>query len=155
MILRYETRLLSTERGALLSAFTGYGKHQRVSECSFFRFRGVEFLMDQAGRSAISSEADEDMEVDLCLRATELRSVCMWTWTLTRLFIFPAHRRSNSSATGPQSDIIVETERRRLFTALYRRMVVICHWIAGNCRVVGNAVHISKQFTSGTSCTVH
>jgi hypothetical protein len=67
----------STERGALLSAFVGYGKHQRVSECNFFGFRGVEFLMDQAGRSVIASEADEDMEVDLCLRATELRSVCI------------------------------------------------------------------------------
>ena len=36
--------------------------------------------------------------------------VYMWTWTLTRLFIFPAYRRShapNSSVTGPQSDIIV------------------------------------------------
>jgi hypothetical protein len=65
----------STERGAPLSAFTGYGKHQRVSECSFLGFRGVEFLMDQAGRSAIASEADEDMEDDY--RATELRSVCI------------------------------------------------------------------------------
>ena len=34
--------------------------------------------MHQAGRSAIASEADEDMEVDLlCLRATELGSVCI------------------------------------------------------------------------------
>jgi len=55
----------STERGALLSAFTGYVKHQRFSECNFFGFRGIEFLMDQAGRSAIASEAGGDMEVDL------------------------------------------------------------------------------------------
>ena len=53
----------STERGALLSAFAGYGKHQRISECNFFGFRRVEFLMDQACRSAIASEADEDMDI--------------------------------------------------------------------------------------------
>jgi hypothetical protein len=66
------------EHGALLSAFTVYGKHQLVSECNFFGFRGVEFVMDQAGRSAIASEADEDVVFDLCQRATELRSVCVY-----------------------------------------------------------------------------
>jgi hypothetical protein len=65
----------STERGAELSAVTGYGKHKHISECNFFGFRGAEFLVDQASRSAIASEADEDM---LCLRATELRSVCVY-----------------------------------------------------------------------------
>jgi hypothetical protein len=34
--------------------------------------------MDQAGRSAFGSDADEDRETDLlCLRATELESVCI------------------------------------------------------------------------------
>ena len=65
----------STERGAVLGALTGYGKHKHISECNFFGFRGAEFLVDQTDRSAITSEADEDM---LCLRATELRSGCVY-----------------------------------------------------------------------------
>jgi len=69
----------STERDAVLSAVTGYGKHKHISEYNFFGFRGAKFLVDHSGRSAIASEADEDMEFDLLfLRATELRLVCVY-----------------------------------------------------------------------------
>jgi hypothetical protein len=102
----------SVERVALLSGFTGHVNTIVFRKGTFSEFEEQNYVINQAGRSAIASEAEEDLEVNLlCLKGYKTE-VCVYLWkcTLSRLFIFLTYRRShsnNSSVTCPQSDIIV------------------------------------------------
>jgi hypothetical protein len=133
-------------------------KHHCFSECNFFGFRRTECLLDRTGFSTAASEAGAYLKVNLSqLRVTELRSMFGCRPKRCSYFLHTVDHTPLTTAlqTLKMIPYLHETECGRVFTAMCRRMVVICHWIAGNCRVVGNAVHISTQFTSGTTCIIH
>jgi hypothetical protein len=56
--------------------------------------------MNQAGRSAIASEAGEYVEVNLfCLRATELRSVCVCGHARRHVCSYSSHTADHTPPT--------------------------------------------------------